>query len=61
MINYLNEIKCFGTLYKKELKKTNHKVFRIEKATKKKNDKLHVKRKGYHNSFNSWIDKKYVV
>ena len=28
---------------------------------KKKGDKLHVKWKGYNNSFNSWIDKKDIV
>ena len=32
----------------------------IEKVIKK-GDKLYVKWKGYDNSFNSWIDKKYVV
>ena len=43
------------------LQKTNQKEFRIEKVLKKKGDKLYVKRKGYDNSFNSWIDKKYLV
>ena len=43
------------------LQKTNQKEFRIEKKLKKKGDKLYVKRKGYDNSFNSWIDKKYLV
>ena len=28
---------------------------------KRKGDKLHVKWKGYDNSFNSWVDKKYFV
>ena len=46
---------------KKELQKTNQKEFRIEKALKKKGDKLYVKWKGYDNSFNSWIDKKDLV
>ena len=32
----------------------------IEKVIKK-GDKLYVKWKGYDNSFNSWIDKKYIV
>ena len=35
--------------------------FRIEKAIKKKGNKLYVKLKGYDNSFNSWIDKKYLL
>ena len=43
------------------LQKTNQKEFRIEKVLKKKGDKLYVKWKGYDNSFNSWIDKKYLV
>ena len=39
-------------------KKTNQKEFRIEKAIKRKCDKLYVKWKHYDNLFNSWIDKK---
>ena len=38
--------------------KTKQEEFRIEKVIKKKGNKLHVKCKGYDNSFNSWIDKK---
>ena len=38
--------------------KKNQKDFRIEKVIKRKSDKLYFKRKGYGNSFNSWIDKK---
>ena len=34
---------------------------KIEKVIKRKGDKLCVKWKGYDNSFNSWIDKKYTV
>ena len=45
-------------LFEKELQKTNQKEFRFEKVIKRKDDKLCVKRKGYDNSFNSWIDKK---
>ena len=33
--------------------KKNHK--------RRKGDKLYVRWKGYDNSFNSWIDKKYLV
>ena len=50
-----------GSFYEKELQKTDQKYFRIEKVMKKKGDKLHVKWKGYDNSFNSWIDKKDIV
>ena len=46
---------------KKKLQSTNHNEFRIEKVFKRKGDKLYVKRKGYHNSFNSWINKKDIV
>ena len=35
--------------------------FRTEKVIKKKGDKLYVKWKGYDSSFNSWIDKKYLI
>ena len=43
---------------KKKLQKTNQQEFGIEKAIKKKADKLYVKWKGYDSSFNSWFDKK---
>ena len=48
-------------LQKKELQKTKKKEFRVEKVIKTKGDKLYVKRKGYDNSFNGWIDKKDLV
>ena len=57
-ISDLNGEQIVGTFYKKELQKTNQKEFRVEKVTKRKDDKLYVKWKGYLNSFNSWIDKK---
>ena len=50
--------KLNGTFCEKDLQKTNQKEFRIEKAIKRKGDKLYVKSKGYNNSFNSWIDKR---
>ena len=40
---------------------TNQLEFRIEKLIMKKGDKLHVKWKGYNNSFNSWINEKVVI
>ena len=46
---------------RKNCKKTNKKEFRIEKILKRKGDKLHVKWKGYDNSFNSWINKKDIL
>ena len=61
VINDLNGEKIIETFYEKELQKTNQKEFRIEKAIKRKGDKLFVKWKGYDNSFNSWIDKKDLV
>ena len=61
VINDLNGEKIIETFYEKELKKTNRKEFRIEKAIKRKGNKLYVKWQEYDNSFNSWIDKKDVV
>ena len=58
LINDLNGEEIKGSFYEKELQKTDQKEFRIEKAIKKKGDKLYVKWKGYNNSFNSWVDKK---
>ena len=46
---------------KKNCKKQIKKNLRVEKVTKRKDNKLHVKRKGCNNSFNSWIDKKDIV
>ena len=46
---------------KKELQKTNQKKFRIEKVFRRKGGKLHLKWKGYDNSFNGWSDKKDLV
>ena len=53
--------KIAGTFYKKELQKTNQKYFRVEKVIKRKGNKLHVKWKDYDSSFDSWIDKKYII
>ena len=57
-MNDLNGEEISGTFYENELQKTNQKEFRIEKVIKRKGDKLHIKWKGFDNSFNSWIDKK---
>ena len=61
VINDLNGEEIIGTFYEKELQKIDQQEFRIEKVIKKKGNKLYVKWKGYHNSFNSWIDKKDLV
>ena len=58
VINDLNGEEIIGTFYEIELQNTDQIEFRIEKALKRKGDKLYVKWKGYDNSFNSWIDKK---
>ena len=61
VINDLNGEQIVWTFHKKELKKTNQKEFRIEKVIKRKGDILYLKRKGYNNLFNSWIDKKDIA
>ena len=61
MISALNGEEITGSFYEKELQKTNQEKFRIEKVLKRKGNKLYVKRKGYDNSFNSWIHKKYLI
>ena len=53
----LTQKKLLERLTKKNFKKKNQEKFRVEKFIKRKGDKLHVKWKGYNNSFNSWIDK----
>ena len=57
----MNGEETVGSFYEKELQKTDQKEFKIEKVIKKKGDKLYVKWKGYDDSFNSWVDKKYLV
>ena len=61
VISDLNGEEITGRFYEKELQKTSQKEFRIEKVLKRKGDKLYVKWKGYHNRFNSWINKKDLV
>ena len=51
LINDLNGEKIEGSFSEKKLQKTDQKEFRIEKIIKKKGHKLHVKWKGYDNSF----------
>ena len=61
IIHDLNGEEIVGTFYEKDLQETNQQEFRIEKMIRRKGNKLYVKWKGYHKSFNSWIDKKDLV
>ena len=61
VISDLNGESIFGNFYEKELQKTNQEKFRIEKVLKRKGDKLYVRWKGYHNSFNSCINEKDLI
>ena len=61
VINDLNGEEITGRFYEKRIAKTNQKEFRIKKIIKRKGDKLCVKWKGYDNSFNNWINKKYII
>ena len=58
VISDLNGEKIAGSFYEQELQKTSQEKFRIEKVLKTKDDKLHVKCRGYGDSFNNWTDKK---
>ena len=60
-ISDVNGEKIVRTFYEKELQKKNQNKFRVEKVISRKSDKLYVKWKGYHSSFDSWIDKKGIV
>ena len=53
LINDLNGEEIKGSFYEKGLQRTDKQEFRIKKVIKKKGNKLYVKWKGYHNSFNS--------
>ena len=46
VINDLNGEEIIGTIYEKELQKTNQQEFRIEKVIRRKGGKLYVKWKG---------------
>ena len=61
-ITDLNVEEDFETLQEKNCKKkASQNEFRHEKVTKRKDDTIYVKWKGYDNSFNSWTDKKYIA
>ena len=57
----LNEEDIVWTFCEKESQRTNQKELRVLKKIKRIGDKLYVKWKGYDSSFNSWIDKKYII
>ena len=57
-IEDLNGEKIARAFHEKELQKPNQKEFAIERAIKRKGNKLFCKWRGYYNSFNSWIDEK---
>ena len=61
VINDLSGEEITGSFYEKELQNTSQKEFRIEKALKRKGDKLYVKWKGCDSRFNNWIDKKDLI
>ena len=61
VINDLSVKKLLVHFMKMNFKKLIRKKFRIEKVIKQKGDKLYVKWKGYDNSFNSWINKNYII
>ena len=50
VISDLNGGKIAGSFYEKKLQKTNQNEYRIEKAIKRKGNKLYVKWKVYDNS-----------
>ena len=58
VINDLNGQETIGTFYEKELQKTNHKEFRIERVIKSEDDKLYVKWKGYDSYLKAGLIKK---
>ena len=58
VINDLNGEEISGTIYGKELQKTDQQEFGIEKEIKRKGDKLYIKWKGYDNSLIAGLIKK---
>ena len=50
-------LRCFTKKNCKKKEKKKQKEFRIEKAIKRKGDKLYVEWKSYDNEINGWVDK----
>ena len=61
VISDFNGEEIVGKFYQKRSQETKQKEFKIEKAIKRKDNKLYVKWKGYNNSFNNCIYKKEIV
>ena len=55
VISDLKGEEIVGKFYEKQLQKINKKEFRVEKVINRKGEKLYVKWKGYHSSFNNFI------
>ena len=53
--------KLIERLIKNNYRKQRKQSLKLKKVIKKNGDKLHVKWKGYNDSFNSWINKKNLV
>ena len=60
-ITDLNGEEITGTFYEPELQKISQELFRIEKVIKRGKKKSLVKRKGYSDDFNFWVDNKDIV
>ena len=62
-IKDLNDEIIKGIFYEKELQKTKNtsEVYVIEKIIRKNKNKYLVKRRGYSNDFNSWVDKEGII
>ena len=55
-----NGEEILGSFHEQELQKMTQYIFRIEKIIKQQGNKSFVKRLGYHDLFNSWIDNKVI-
>ena len=54
-------IKNCSKFLRKQTSKNKSDRFRVQRVMKKKGDELYVKRKGYDDLFNSWVNKKYII
>ena len=61
MLLVISMVKKLLEHYIKKKVETSQTKFRVEKLIKRKGYRLHVKWKGYDDSFNSWINMKYIV
>ena len=53
VVSDLNREEIVGIFYIKELQKKKSKEFRVEKVIKREGEKVYIKWKSYHSSFNS--------